>query len=469
MGLRFDPTGGGIFKKAVASMIEAEKQPLNKLSNRKSLLQRRLRLFQDFKAKFSQATSSLQNIKDFKSFRELKAGLGDGEKLASVTIDQERAQPGRYTIEIAEMAQRTSIISNNFEDPDERLLGMGYVVADTPEGEYEIFIGEDDGSLNGVARAINRDPNSPLQASVIKDVYYEDAPYRLIVSSKSDGRNGSAGPAEFYFIDGEEDIWADEEADSENSLLYVDGFEIEAAGNDVEDFIEGVTLHIKKAAEYEPFVLTIEEDTQKIYGKVKETLDKVNEVLTFIQSQNKVDQDSDTREMFTGDSALQNIEFRIRNLFHNNFPVRDLGPNGNPEDVDLVDLHELGISIGRDGLIQINENKFNSILDNNFALVQQVVSGEQGLAVQLETVFQGYTNPLTGNLAMREKGMQNNIRRVDEQILDKQLQIDRKTQALVRRFSRLQASLADLQRQQQGFAATMGGRAQSIDQLLGGG
>src|SRR5262249_2041134 len=135
VGLRFDPIGGGQFKQAIKQIMEAESQPVKQLEARKTQEESKLKLFQDFKTRFGGLTKALSEIGNFKTFRELKVDMGDGQNLASVTVDKDKAELGSYDIEVTELAQKTSIISNGFEDPDAALLGMGFIVMYLPSGE----------------------------------------------------------------------------------------------------------------------------------------------------------------------------------------------------------------------------------------------------------------------------------------------------------------------------------------------
>ena len=91
MGLRFDPVGGGQFKQAVQQLIEAESQPIKTLEKRKVKEDSRLKLFQEFKSKFTGLDKTITEVASFKKFRELKVDLGDGASLMNVTLDKEKA------------------------------------------------------------------------------------------------------------------------------------------------------------------------------------------------------------------------------------------------------------------------------------------------------------------------------------------------------------------------------------------
>ncbi|MEK7690956.1 MAG: flagellar cap protein FliD N-terminal domain-containing protein, partial [Bdellovibrionota bacterium] len=135
MGLRFDPVGGGQLKNTVKQLIEIERQPIRALEARKAIEETKMKLFGEFKSKFTGLDGALGLLTSFKNFRELKAELGEGDKLMSVTIDKEKADPGTYEIQIDQLARRSSAISGGYEDAEKAIVGMGYIVFDRPDGE----------------------------------------------------------------------------------------------------------------------------------------------------------------------------------------------------------------------------------------------------------------------------------------------------------------------------------------------
>lgn len=467
MGLRFDPIGGGQFKQAIKAIIDAESVPLKQLEARKTQEENRLKLFQDFKGKFANIDKALTEMSSFKKLREFKVDLGDGVNIATATLDKEKAQPGTYQIQVDQLAARTSVISNGFTSPDDKSLGIGYVTMDAESGEgIEIFVDEKHASLRGVADAINGEARAPVRAAVIKDASDEDAPWKLILSSKKDGAVNQITIPEFYFMDGESDFYIDDKKEAQNARVTMDGFPIELESNDINDFLPGVNLHLKQAKPDQPFTLTISEDQQKVAGKVKNLVDQVNGVLDFIVKQNQIDEKSDTRTTFAGDSGLQNVEYRMRNLMHEGFPV------GNPEGENfrLVFMNELGVEFDKTGHLTFNEQKFQKVSEKDFDGIAEAISGDSGFSFQMKSVIDGYTRAGDGMLATREQGFRRRIKDIDGQIDTKTRQIDRKQQSLVEQFSRLEASLSNMQRQQQALSATLpsGGGNNLVSQLLGG-
>lgn len=467
MGLRFDPVGGGQFKQLVKQVIEAERAPVKQLESRKTREEAKIKLFQDFKSKFNNIQKSIDDISSMKKLREFKVDLGDGSSQMSITIDKEKAEPGTYEIEVDKLARRSSVITNGFVDPDEKALGIGFVVMNLPDGETkEIFVDSDTASLNGIAKAINSQAESPVQAAVIRDAKEPDAPWKLLLTAKKDGAEQNIEFPELYFLDGDEDIYIDNDHSSENLQLKLDGFEVEMASNKVNDFLPGVNAHFKQAKPGQPFFLTITEDHQKVAAKIKAVVDQVNSIFEFIYKQNAIDEKTDTRTTFAGDTSLQTIEYRLRNLMHEGFPVK-LSEDG--EDYRLVFLSDLGIEFAKNGQLTIKDDKLNAVLEKDYAGASEAITGERGFAYQLREVFSIYTRPGNGLLATREQGLRRRVTELDRQIENKERVLERRSQAITEQFSRLQGNLANMQRQQAQLSATLGGGGGNpIAQLLGG-
>jgi len=467
VGLRFDPMGGGTFKNAIKQIIEVERQPIKNIENRKNREEARYKLFQEFKGKFAGLDKTLNEFSSFRSFRELKVDLGDGNELMSVTLDKDIAEPGNYEMKINGLASRSSVLSNGFADPNDNSLGAGFIKATLSNGETrEIFVDHKSASLYGIAALINQQPDSVVHASVIQDISTPSQPWRLMISSKKDGADDEVIVPEFYFVDSAQNIYIDDEAEAKNAEVSVNGFNIETEGNQVKDFLKGVNIQLKQANPDKPFNFTITEDYQKIAGKVKGLVEQFNGILDFINKQNQVDDKSDTRTTFAGDSTLQSIEYRMRNLLHEGYPVGD--PDS--EEFRWVFLHQIGMEFDKKGTIQFKEDKFQKLLETDFDGISEAITGPYGFAMQARKILQGYTAPGTGTLATRENAFKTNIKRMDQDIADKEARIEQKTRQLTDQFSRLQGSLNSMQQQQQ-YLASMGagGGGNMLATLMGSG
>lgn len=468
MGLKVD-TSGGQFSAAIKQIVEAEKQPIKQMEARKAKEEAKVKLFQEFKGKFTGFDAKLGEFSNPANFKEYKVDLGEGANLVGVTIDKTKVVPGKWDMEIMSLANRSSIISNGFDDPDAAILGSGYVTVRNADGDKEeIYVGGKQASLRGVASAINARADSSISATVVKDSADPDAPWRLIVNAKKDGLASEVHFPEFYFMDGKKDLYIDDSMDASNAVVKVNGFEIELDGNKVPDFLQGVNLDLKQAKEGQTFSVQVSEDVPKMSEKIKSLVDQINGVLEFINKQNTVDDKTDTSTTFAGDTSLQAVEYRLRNIMHEGFPVWD--NKDDPETPRLVFMSTLGVEIGKDGKFTFSADKFNKNAEKDTRGIVEAVSGEYGFANQLRQVMANYTRPGSGLLSTREQGLRNRIQKIDRDIEYKQRLVDRKQEMLVQQFSRLQATMQNMQAQQQYMSATLGGGGgqNPILQLMGG-
>jgi flagellar hook-associated protein 2 len=466
VGLRFDPMGGGQFKAALNAIVEAEKQPIKALEKKKEIENSKQKLFGEFKGKFTSLQGSLGAMIGFSKFKELKAELGEGAALVNVTVDKEKANAGSWEVEVKELAERSSMISNGFTDPNKKVLGSGYIKLQTADGDnQDVYVMNEEASLYGVANKINGIPDGVVKATVLKDESDSDKPYRLVLSSRKDGEVNNIKFPQLYFVDGDEDFYIDKDKGAKNATLKVDGFDIELGSNDVPDFLQGVGMSLKAAKPGQKFTLNIKADYAKVTDKIKKVVEGVNGILEFINKQNQVDQDTDTKKTFAGDTSLQNIEFRIRNLMHEGFGAHF----ENEDKFKIYHLSDIGIEFDKKGVIGIKEDKFQKYMEGDFDGIAEALSGDKGFISQLKEVLDGYTDPGTGVLTTKDKSFATRIKQIDETIANKERNLEKKTEQLTNQFARLQGSLSDMQRQSSYLSATLGGGGGNpISQLLGG-
>lgn len=444
------PMASGLPKDIVQRLVEAEREPIRKLESRKKDEEGRLKLVQDLSTKVSDIAGSLKDLTRFRNFRDLMA-VNSRPEIMDVSVDKTLAEPGSYQIEVMQLAGQSSMLSNGFEDPNETEAGAGYFSYELPSGEVkEVYIDPDNSTLEGIAKAINSQRDLDLNAIVVDDGTGSDAPWRLIINHKKTGELNDAEFPNFYFVDGDEDFYMDQERIAQNSKVRVNGFEVEFQGNKVTTLLPGVTLDLKDAKPGMEFNLKIQEDNKSIRGKVEALVTKLNEVLSFIQGQNKLDKDSNTRNTLGGDITLQTLEYKVRSLV-----TTPIGTEfGN------VRMADLGVQFNRGGLLDFNGDRFEKTLSENFDGVAQffvgVEDGGNGFASQLDGTVRGMTRE-EGVVHSRLDGIKRRIRDIDRQIEMKERQIEKTEQTLKEKFSRLEGTIANLRAQQASVAGALGG------------
>lgn len=440
----------GLPKDIVQRLVEAEREPIRKLESRKKDEESKLKLVQDLSKRVGDITTSLKDLTRFRSFRDLMP-VNSKPELMDVTVDKNTAEPGAYQIEVVQLAGQSSMMSNGFADPDDTQVGAGYFSYELPSGEVkEVYIDPDNSTLNGIAKTINSQRDLDLNAIVVNDGTGEENSWRLIINHKKTGETNDAEFPEFYFVDGDEDFFLEKERIAQNSKLRVNGFEVEFEGNKITTLLPGVTIDLKDAAPGKEFTLKVEEDTKSIRGKVEAMVQKLNEVLTFIQQQNKLDKDSNTRNTLGGDITLQTLEYKVRSLVTT--PLET--------EYGAVRMQDLGVVFNRGGTLDFNGEKFEKIMAENFGAVSQffvgLEDGGDGFASRMENTVKGMTRD-DGVVRSREDGIKRRIRDIDRQIEMKERHIEKVEQTLKEKFARLEGTIANMKAQQAQVAGALGG------------
>lgn len=444
------PIASGLPKDLVQNLVEAEREPIRQLEARKASEEAKLKLAQELSSKVSEIQTSVKDLTRFRSFKDLTAVNG-APNLMDVAVDKSVANPGSYQLEVMQLAGHASMLSTGFPNPDEAQAGAGYFKYNLPNGETkEVYIDPDNSTLENMAKLINNQRDMDLTAVVVNDGTGVDNPFRLIVSHNKSGEVNDAEFPTFYFLDGDEDFSMEKDRAAQNSKLKVNGFPVEFEGNNITSLFPGVTLDLKDAAPGKEFNLKIQADTKSIKGKVEAMVGKLNEVLGFIQKQNKLDEKSDTKRTLGGDITLQTLEYKVRTLVQTPMATEF----GN------IRMQDLGVQFTRDGTLEFKGDKFERKLNENFDGVAQFFVGltdaGDGFASQLENSVRALTRPM-GVVASRIDGIKHRIDDINDQIDRKERAVARSEQALKDKFSALEGTMAKMKAQQGQMQQALGG------------
>lgn len=450
MGISFGSINSGLPKDIVQQIVEAEKIPINQMEARKGKIENKKALVQQLTSLVENMRGEVLKNKNARSLRELAINTGDATNIA-VTADKNIAEPGKYQLEVVQLAQKSSTISNGVEDKDKTYVGVGYIKAVLPNGDKkEIYVDEGHATLSGIAKLINGDSELGMRATVVNDGKDSDEPWRLMLSMSETGDNNKVEFPYLYLVDGEVDIYFDQERPAQDAKIKLDGFEIEVPTNKVTDLIPGVTIDLKKAKPGEELSIEITEDIQKIGGKISSLVDNINNVLKFIKEQNTLDEKTDTSQTLGGDLTLTTIESRIRTAVFTNVNT-DAGP---------MRMGDLGITFQRDGLLKFDQSKFEAALSKDYKAVSQTLTGKysleggksNGFIDILDDTAKVLLSQPNGVLTTRKGGLQSQINQIDRQINTRQRHIQQKEEVLKAKFARLEETISKIRGQGAGLA-----------------
>ncbi|MBX3021088.1 MAG: flagellar filament capping protein FliD [Bdellovibrionales bacterium] len=418
--------------------MEAERIPIKTIERNKGKQENRLKLVQDLETKLNGITGTIGALASTKGFTDMKLNSGDVNVVSGV-VDPNSAVNGNWNIEVVDLAQKAAAITNGFPDKDKTQIGVGYFRFDTPDGGKEIYINGANNTLEGVSNAINRS-GIGVKATVLNDRSDPDNPYKLMITGDNVGNEHQVTYPTLYFLDGDQDIYFDEEREAKNGRVKVDGFEFEVGDNTVKDVIPGVTLELKQANPGRTVNVSVKEDKEVVTGKIKTFVDGVNAVLSFIQQQNTMNKDSDTSSTLGGDSLLRSIENRLRGLIQN--PQMGFG--------EINRLNQLGIAFNRNGTLEYDEKKFNDTLAKNPSAVQRFLAGDgfaTGFIPTLKREINTMLNSAFGPVAIRKRALQDRIGQMNDQVANKERQLAKKEDSLRNKFAKLEETMSKLKGQ----------------------
>lgn len=450
MGISFGGINTGLPPNLVDQLVEAERQPIKTIEKSKSKQENKLKLVQELETKLSAITGTIGQLASTKGFSDIKLNSGDPNIIAG-TVDPNTSVNGNWNVEVIELAQKAAAVTNGFPDKDKTQIGVGYFRFETPDGDKDVYINGDNNTLEGVANAINRS-GIGMKASIFNDRRDPDAPYKLMISGEGVGGDNKVSYPTLYFLDGDQDIYFDEEREAKNGRIKVDGFEFEIGDNKVPDVIPGVTLELRQATPGRTVNINVKEDREVVAGKIKGFVDAVNGVLSFIQAQNALTKDTDTTQTLGGDSLLRSVENRLRSLVQN--PQYGMGGEVNR-------LAQVGIMFNRNGTLEYDEKKFNDALARNPNAVQSFLAGDgfsKGFIPSLKREIGVLMNSAMGPVAIRKRALQDRISQMNDQIANKERQLARKEEQLRNKFAKLEETMSRLKGQGSAVqAAGLGG------------
>ena len=461
MSISFGSINTGLPKDIVQRLMQAERIPVSKMEQRKAKMLEKGALVDQLSKLVEMVKANVEANGTNRSLKEITVETKD--EIADVQVDKNVVIPGTHQLEVISLAKSASAMTNGFSDPNDSYVGVGYIRYDLPSGEQEeVFIGQNEASLNGIARKINQTSSGSITATVVNDGSGSETPWRINLALSNMGDDENPNWPYLYFVDGDEDLYLEFERPAKDAKLKFNGFEMEASSNKVESLIPGAVINLKKASPGEEFSIKITEDTKKITEKISSMVENINGVFAFIKEQNQINEATDTSRTLGGDIILQSLESRLRAAI---FTFIDTSEGQKR-------IGDYGINFQKSGLLNFDTQKFEKETKENYQvtsefLVGRIEDGERipGFIDQLKRVVDSALQFPNGILRSRKTSLKSNIQRIDNQIKQKERFLARKEDNLKQRFSRLESTISSLKSQGAGLSALGAGQPNIVQQL----
>lgn len=451
MSIRLNGLASGLPPNLIDQVIEAERMPIKNMEGQKSKIEDKVKLVTDLETKINDISKNLTAIVGAKGFvdRKLESSFPD---IIDGTIDPNLVETGEWNIEVTQLAGKPSVVTNGFPDKDQTTMGVGYIKFETENGMKEVYISEDNSTLEGIAAAINRS-GAGIRAMVVNDRSDREDSYRLEIAGLKTGEDNQIKFPTVYMLDGRRDFQFTGTTKAQNAKYKLDGHEFEATENKITDLIPGVVIDLKKAKPNEPVTLKVTENYEVISDKLKTFVDSYNAALGFIQNQNKLTPDKDGNPRLGplgGDSMVRMTESRLRSII---------------QDPQITNskfkrVLELGVEFNRNGTLNLNPEKFNKIVNENPTEVVEFLRGDfvnTGFITTMKKRLGSIVDPQSGPVTTRKKSMQDRMTQIDRRIDTKERTLVKREEQLRQKFAKMEEAMAKIQSQGASAQASLGG------------
>lgn len=404
---------------------DAEREKLVPIERRLETQDTKISAYGQLQSALSAFQDSADALNDSALYESLSTNVG-GEAITA-SADAE-AQPGSYNVSVETLATRGTLASEGVATSDEAITADAQTLtlnfAGSPSQVIDIAA---DSSLEDIRDAINANESAGVNATIVND----GTNYRLALSSSETGADASI---ESFSFDGAAPFSADTDATRQlgtDAALTVNGISITSPTNQVEGAIQGVTLTLQEEGES---TVKVEQNTLAVREAVTSFVDAYNDLKGTIGKLTSFDAETGAAGELLGDSAVRTVESRMRIALSS-------GSEG-----QFSTLSDIGISLQRDGTLEINSDELDNAIANNQGALSEFFAGaseETGMAGQLSNTLEqllGSNGTVTGAIA----GAENRIESLGERYTRMEQSIDQTISRYRTQFGQLDGMIAQM-------------------------
>jgi flagellar hook-associated protein 2 len=424
MAITFGGLATGIDTDSIIdSLIELERQPIERLTLEKTYLTSRLAAFTSFDLQLKGLMAAAEELDTSEEVRSFKTTAAS-EEFFSVTSSSS-AGIGSHQVEVVALARQQKMASDalgtdtgySSKTSDLNLTGT-FKINGKNSATISFAAGDSLTAIKDSINAANSGSNpTGVSATIINDGSTNG--YRIVLSGED--------PTSVFTVS---DITGDdlgfvETQAAQAATIKVDGITITADSNTVTDAIPGITLTLlKENAADETTRLSVDIDSAATENKIKALVAAYNEITSFISSQ------SDSS--WGSDPAFRTVKGRLQNLL-----VTSVGNTGN-----FQHLTDLGITTNyKTGMLEIDNDTLTAAIKDDLDSVEKLLAGEDGvdgITTLFKNYLEGITDSSNGVLASRQASTTSSNERIDDKIAQLETRVEMREKTLRAQFTALE-------------------------------
>jgi flagellar hook-associated protein 2 len=355
--------------------------------------------------------AALSQASSFKKF----SGTSSDEDIFTAKVDSSAAR-GSFAIDVQALAARDKISAGPYASIDTQ-IGTGTLTISVGDESFDIDVDSSNNTVSGLRDAINSaSDNTGVTASLVNS----DAGYRLILSSDQtgtanaltvtvsgdgDGNNTDTSGLSSLAYDVSGGVSnASAITTAKDAVISIDGFTVTNSSNTFADALQGVTFTAKSLGTAS---LDVQRDDDAIVESVNSFVEAFNALRTEIKTQRA--------GQLEADSTLLSIERGIVDVLNSGSAITGSA---------FSYLIQAGISIDKDGVMQMEEEDVLSALNSDFnSFVSLFAADGEGFAARFESLAGSWLEN-DGLVNAREDGLESQVRRIDDDKIRLEARID---------------------------------------------
>lgn len=357
--LTFGGLSSGINTDAImAQLVRFNQQRIDTLKGRQTEGAGRQTILKTIETKFKEVqTSAAKLARSAGSVFDARKATSSDESLIKVAAGT-AATPGIHTLRVNSIAKAHIVGSQGFVSSTSE-INTGTLSISAGGSVANITIDGTNNTVKGLASAINA-AKVGVKATIVKSGSGA-SPYKLLLTSEKTGVDNaisitnnlttSSGTSTQPTLT--TTIQAAQDAEIQIGS-GADALEISNSSNIFTDVIEGVTINVQNADADKDVTITIDNDVDGIKTAVKAFVEDFNDVVDFIATQTKVDPNAKKAAALAGNRQLSEVVNTLRTSI--------IAANSLLS-TEINRFSAFGISINRQGRIDFNEAKLDSLLN----------------------------------------------------------------------------------------------------------
>ncbi len=433
--INFSGFNGFDFNQVIDVTIQAESAPLEATEAKVAELKKKDSALGAFGTEVADVQDPVADLVLGTAFSDLAAASTDTD-IADVTLG-DGAAAGAYALNITQLARSQVTASTNGYTATTDTAADGGSISFTIDGNTTTAINISSATTLTELKTLINDQSSGVVASVVND----GTNNKLVISSRETGAvNGftinntltNGVDTVVAFAVGQSESSGNSQ-DSQDAAFTVNGLAITGASNTVTDAIPGTTVTLVTTG---TATVNVTNDYDALEESVKTFITEYNALKEFFDEQVKLDSITGKPGPLGRDSILRQALSDVRNTI--------LTSNGN--DGQYSYLTEVGVEFEQDGTLSLDQEKFDTAMDNNVADVQKLFQGDgtvDGVFDDLDAALKNIDST-AGLIKTTRTSLDTSIKVLRDQIVAQQLRLELRRQELQKMFAAADQAMSRL-------------------------